>query len=111
MSEIATPSASRVPTPDAELMDKSIPNGEDQTVLSRRGVRYGLIWGVWTLVALFFCTQVYVMTYSQKEPIRYWQSFVVQFSACYIWALATPLMLWLVRRFRIERSNWKRRSL
>jgi sensor histidine kinase YesM len=92
-------------------MDNSIPNGEDQSVLSRRSVRYGLIWGVWTLVALFFCTQVYVMYYAQKEPIRYRQMVIVQGSACYIWALATPLILWLVRRFRIERSNWKRRSL
>ena len=111
MSEIATPGTSRVPTSDTKLMENPVPNGEDQSVLSRRWVRYGLIWGVWTVVALFFCTQVYVITYSQKEPIRYWQSIVVQGTACYIWALATPLMLWLVRRFRIERSNWKRRSL
>jgi sensor histidine kinase YesM len=96
---------------DTKVMDNSAPNGEDQTVLSRRWVRYGVIWGIWNLVALFFCTQVYVMYYAQKEPIHYLQSFIVQGSACYIWAFATPLILWLVRRFRIERSNWKRRSL
>jgi len=111
MSEIATPSTSLVPTSDTKLMENPVPNGEDQSVLARRSVRYGLIWGIWTLVALFFCTQVYVMYYAQKEPIRYLQMFIVQGSACYIWALATPLILWLVRRFRIERSNWKRRSL
>jgi LytS/YehU family sensor histidine kinase len=33
----------------------------------------------------------------------------VQASACYLWALATPLVLWLSNRFRIERSNWARR--
>jgi LytS/YehU family sensor histidine kinase len=34
----------------------------------------------------------------------------VQASACYLWALATPLMLWLSKRFCIERQNWLRRA-
>jgi sensor histidine kinase YesM len=92
-------------------MENSVAHGEDQSVLSRRWVRYGLIWGVWTLVALFFSTQVYVMYYAEKQPIRYLRGFLVQATVCYIWALATPLILWLVRRFCIERSNWIRRSL
>jgi two-component system, LytTR family, sensor kinase len=92
-------------------MENPVPNSENQSVLSRRWVRYGLIWGVWTLVAFFFTTQVYVMYYAEKQPIRYVEGFLFQASACYIWALATPLILWLVRRFCIERSNWVRRSL
>lgn len=92
-------------------MNNPVPNGIDQTILSRRLVRYGLIWGIWAVVALFFTTQVYVMYYTQNEPIRYLQGFLVQASVCFIWALATPLILWLARRFRIERSNWVRRSL
>ena len=82
---------------------------DHESVFSRRSVRYGLIWGIWTIVALFFSTQVYLMNYAEKQPIRYAQSFLVQASACYLWALATPLVLWLSNRFRIERSNWVRR--
>lgn len=81
----------------------------DEPVLSKRLVRYGIIWGVWTIVALFFSTQVYIMNYAERQPIRYAQGFVVQGSACYLWAIATPLVLWLSRRFRIDRSNWRRR--
>lgn len=84
-------------------------NVDDESVLSRRSVRYGLIWGIWTIVAFFFSTQVYLMDYARSEPIRYAQGFFVQAAACYLWALATPLLLWLSRRFRIERSNWTRR--
>jgi sensor histidine kinase YesM len=91
-------------------MTNPVPNGEEQTVLSRRLVRYGLIWGIWTIVAIFFCTQVAVMSYTSNEPVRFLRDFLFQVSACYEWALATPLMLWLARRFRIERSNWIRRS-
>ena len=81
-----------------------------ESVLSRRLVRYGLIWGVWTIVALFFSTQVYVMGLSERQPINYRRQFLIQASACYIWALATPLILWLARRFCIQRHNWLRRA-
>lgn len=84
-------------------------NVDDESVLSRRSVQYGLIFGIWTVVALFFSTQVYLMNYAEKQPIRHTQTFLVQASACYPWALATPLVLWLSRRFSIERRNWIRR--
>ena len=86
-------------------MTNTTPNGEDQSVLSRRLVRYGLIWGIWTVVALFFTTQVYVSYYAENQPIRYLQGFLFQSSICYIWALVTPLILWLARRFRIAAAK------
>ena len=78
-------------------------------VFSRRLVRYGLIWGVWTIVAFFFCTQVYVMASAEKSPIRF-RDFFFQALTCYLWALATPLVLWLSRRYCLERHNWGRRA-
>lgn len=84
-------------------------NVDDESVLSRRSVQYLLIFGIWTIVALFFSTQIYLMNYAEKQPIRHTTTFLVQASACYPWALATPLVLWLSRRFCIERSNWMRR--
>ena len=93
-----------------ESMNDPVVMNDAETVLSRPLVRYGLIWGVWTIVALFFTTQVYVMYYADKQPIRYGQQFLVQASSCYLWALATPLVLWLSRRFCIQRHNWLRRA-
>jgi len=83
---------------------------DDVPILSKPLVRYGLIWGIWTIVALFFSTQMYLMYYAENQPIRYARNFLVQASACYLWALATPLILWLVRRYCIDRSNWLRRG-
>src|ERR1044071_7102328 len=90
-------------------MTNSVPNGEEQTVLSRRLVRYGLIWGVWTIVALFFCTQVYVMNSAERSPVRF-RDLLFQASSCYFWAPATPLVLGLSRRYFIDRHNWRRRA-
>jgi sensor histidine kinase YesM len=91
-------------------MQKPAPTVDDNPVLSRRVVRFGLIWGVWTIVALFFSTQAYLMYYAERQPIRYAQGFLFQATACYLWALATPLVLWLARRFCIDRTNWLRRT-
>ena len=47
------------------------------------------------------------MYYSGNQPIPYAKAFFVQASACYLWALVTPLVLWLARRYRIDRQNWQ----
>ena len=90
-------------------MNESV-NVDEEPILSKPLVRYGLIWGIWTIVALFFSTQMYLMYYAENQPIHYARNFLVQASAAYLWALATPLMLWLARRYCIDRSNWLRRA-
>lgn len=77
--------------------------------LLKRLARLGIIWGMWTIVALFFSTQVFMMYYSERQPIPYTRAFLVQGSACALWALVTPLVLWLARRFRIDRNQWLRK--
>ncbi len=73
--------------------------------------RLALIWGAWTLVGLFFTSQIFVQTaYMEKRPLL-GRVLFMQMSICYLWALATPLVLWLARRFRIERQNWRGRIL
>ena len=95
---------------EIDSMNNSVPiDDDDEPILSRRLVRYGLIWGSWTIVALFFSSQAYIMYYARRQPIPYAQEFLFQALACSLWALATPLVLWLSHRFCIDRSNWLRR--
>lgn len=94
-------------------MDEAVNNLEEQSraerLLQRRSVRLGLIWGIWALAALFFATQVYMMYLKEERRIPFLRGFFLQGLSCAIWALATPLILWLARRFRIERNSWRRR--
>src|ERR1700693_2086259 len=94
-------------------MDEAITNLEEQSraerLLQRRSVRLGLIWGVWALAALFFATQVYMMYLKEERRIPFLRGLFLQGLSCAIWALAAPLVLWLARRFRIERNSWRRR--
>jgi len=93
-------------------MDEVTNNLEEQSraeqLLQRRAVRLGLIWGIWALAALFFATQVYMMYLKEEKRISFFRGFLLQALSCAIWALATPLVLWLARRYRIERNSWHR---
>ncbi len=80
-----------------------------ELLLQKWPVRLGLIWSVWTIVAFFFATQVYMLYYHEEKPVPFRRALFVEGVGCFLWALSTPLVLWLARRFRIERNNWRRR--
>ncbi len=70
--------------------------------------RLGFIWGVWTLVGFFFASQIYFYFSSTAKPIPFTKALVWQMIASYVFALSTPPVLWLARRYRIGRNNWRR---
>ncbi|HYH86689.1 MAG TPA: histidine kinase [Pyrinomonadaceae bacterium] len=74
----------------------------------QRWARLAFIWGVWTLVGLFFSSQIYFFFLRTDRPVSILSSLAWQMSAVYVFALSTPLVLWLARRFRIERALWRR---
>jgi len=80
-------------------------------LLQRSWVRAALIIGAWTVLAAFLTSQMY-LAYSRREiPIRWERIFLVELIYAYIWAALTPLILWLARRFPIERWKWIRSML
>lgn len=80
-------------------------------LLSRPVVRLGLIFLAWTLVGLFFTSQVLFNSIYMEKRMPTGNVFFMQMSICYLWALTTPLVLWLARRYRIDRDKWLRRTL
>jgi sensor histidine kinase YesM len=73
--------------------------------------RAGLILGVWTIIGLVFSAQWYFAAFRSEQPVPWLHALYVQMSWGYLWALATPLVLWLVRRFPIDKQNWPRNIL
>jgi signal transduction histidine kinase len=67
--------------------------------------------GIWTLVGLFFASQVYLYGLSTTRRVPLSRAIVWQVSAAYLLALATFPMLWLARRFRLDRRHWRRSLL
>jgi two-component system, LytTR family, sensor kinase len=78
------------------------------TMWRHRRYRWSLIFIIWTLFGLFLASQMY-MDYSRRDVAFKWHKILfLELSYGYVWALLTPLILWLARRFRVERNHGRR---
>lgn len=81
---------------------------EDIGRAPRSRTKWWLIFGCWSLVALFFTSQTYVQSKLSQDPISFLRVMSWQFSSCYVWFLLTPVILRFNRRFPLERGAWAR---
>ena len=72
---------------------------------------YPLYFLLWTLLGLFYFSQGLTQRLVFRDPTPWWRYLVAWLVGVYIWALLTPAILWLGRRFPIERRNWFRRCV
>jgi len=86
-------------------------NSPGSSLWQRRWVRLALIWGIWTFIGLVFTLQGYFTSYRSEKPVAFVDSLYLQMTWSYLWALATPLVLYAASRLPIERNNWVRSSL
>jgi hypothetical protein len=69
--------------------------------------RWGLIFGVWTAYGLLGAAQeVLSYTLSRGEPMAWTKALLLQMPQAYLWALATPVIIWLGRRFPLALGRW-----
>ena len=74
----------------------------------RRCMKWLLIFGCWTLFGLFFLSQSYIQQAYAGRPFEWKRLLAVWMCSAYLWALLTPMVLYLARRFPIELKNWRR---
>src|SRR5262245_30522319 len=65
--------------------------------------------GMWALVAVFFSVQNIVSAVSRGRPVSLLEAVVFEFLYWLPWALLTPVLLWLARRYRLSGPEWKKR--
>src|SRR5215469_1212527 len=75
---------------------------------SRRWPFRALIFGVWTLMALLRATQVSLGYEMMGHVPSWWRLAIWQLLVFYVWIAFTPMILWLGRRVKFERSHWLR---
>lgn len=72
-------------------------------------LQWGLSFCFWTVLGLLYTSQLYVGLRMEGMDHSFWRLLAWQLLGCwYGWFIFTPLILWLGRRFPIERSSWKR---
>jgi two-component system LytT family sensor kinase len=75
----------------------------------RRGwFRFAIILLVWTVLGIFFTGQVYYSELLSERAASWTDAAKSQMVHPYLWALATPVILWLAGRFPVEQPRWKR---
>ena len=77
----------------------------------RRWTRLAWIWAIWTFIGIVFTLQGYFTSYRSEKPVPLVDSLYLQMTWSYLWALATPLVLWVATRLPIDRTNWVRQAL
>lgn len=76
---------------------------------NRRLLAWGLIFCFWTVLGLFYTSQLYISTRLHGMDHSFWRMLAWQLLGCwYVWVLYTPLILWMGKHFPVERSSWKR---
>jgi sensor histidine kinase YesM len=61
-----------------------------------------LLFACWTVFGLFFASQVLINQVYRGRPVKLMETLSTWLICAYIWAILTPLILDLVRRFRVE---------
>ena len=71
---------------------------------------YPLYFLLWTVLGLFYFSQGLTQRLRLNDPTPWWHYLVAWLLGAYIWALLTPAILGLGRRFSVERRNWPWRA-
>jgi two-component system, LytTR family, sensor kinase len=72
--------------------------------------RPALVFGAWTATGVFFASQLYFLypiTSGGREVSFAW-ALVINLPFYWLWALLTPAILGLARRFPLDRTRWKK---
>jgi signal transduction histidine kinase len=77
-----------------------------ESALRRDLRRYPLYFLIWTILGLFYFSRGLTHRVLYNDPTPWWHYLLTWLAGCYIWALLTPWILWLGRRFSIDRDNW-----
>lgn len=83
--------------PDEDLKIETKPENKKRRLI--RGAF--VIFACWTFLALLFTPQTYLSNLRSPTPFRWWQALLANLNLFYTWAVLTPLVLWLGRRFLI----------
>lgn len=77
----------------------------------KRLLRLSIVWAIWTFIGIVFMLQGYFTSYRSERPVPFTESLYMQMTWAYLFALATPLVLWAAAKLPLERNNWIRSAL
>jgi two-component sensor histidine kinase len=73
--------------------------------------RWALVVVIWTAFGVLLAGQQTIASTLRGAPVPWWTAFFQWMPVALGWALATPAILWLGRRFPLRRGAWRRSAL
>lgn len=73
-------------------------------IFSKR-TRILTVFGLWTLFGIYSAVETHYLSQGWTSPLSWREAFLAEMSFCYLAATWTPVILWLSRRFRLERGR------
>jgi two-component system, LytTR family, sensor kinase len=67
--------------------------------------KIGVLLGVWTILAVLFTPQTYLLNLRSVEPLTWWEALASNLVIFYLWALLTPMVWFLGKSLPIERPR------
>ena len=77
-----------------------------ESALKRDLRNYPLYFLIWTIIGIFFLSQALSQKFFSRDPTPWWHYLISWLVGVYLWALLMPAILWLGRRFPIERRGF-----
>ena len=72
----------------------------------RKWARRFLVLGIWIFVGLYFSIQVYLQQAYENQGISIGRALYNGLVFWILWAVFSPLIIWLARNFRVTREQW-----
>ena len=72
-------------------------------IAERRWVRWGLIFGGWAIIGVFFAGRNIVSSISRGAPIAWAEGVFFELIYWLVWGFFTPVIFWFARRYYIQR--------
>jgi len=80
-------------------------------MLQQRWLRWTLVFAGWTCAGLFFASQTYLAYKYSGGPAHLAIVLKLNLANWYLWGLLAPGIIWLGRRFPLEREHWTRSAV
>ena len=78
------------------------------SLLRSRLKTWGVVFAVSSIIGLFFAAQMHYSAAAFGRPVSWGQALYWTLGDWYEWAILSPIIFWLARRFTFERGRWRR---
>jgi sensor histidine kinase YesM len=92
-------------------VDETDQDAQHDSRSNRHWIDLGLIFLFWSCAGVFLTSQTYFASLGPEQHLTWTTAALIQFTYCLLWALVTPLVIFLSHRFQLENQNWRRHLL